>query len=128
MGLWSRSVRAAGWACALGSALILVNLLLVLGTSPEEWRPSAEWQAADEIKGWMHADLFLGWFGWWGYAGHVVWVPVAVTKGWQAWRRGLRPTTSERGLVLVDVISVVGISALVHLTWLKYPSFNIPLL
>jgi hypothetical protein len=76
----------------------------------------------------MHADLLLGWFGWWGYAAHFVWAPVAIAKGWQAWRKGMRPTASERSLVLIDVCAVVGISALVRLTWLKYPSFNIPLL
>jgi hypothetical protein len=42
MGLWSKWVRVAGWICALGSVLVLVNLLLVLAASPEEWRPTAE--------------------------------------------------------------------------------------
>ena len=128
MGLWSRGVRIGGWVCAIGSALVLINLLLVLVASPEEWRPTAEWQGADEVRDLMHADLLLGWFGWWGYAAHIVWAPIAIVRGRQGWRKGLRPTAGERSLVLVDLCSLVGISALVHLTWLRYPSFNVPLL
>ena len=84
MGLWSRSVRISGWLCAFGSALILINLILVLFWAPEEWRPGSGWETA-ELGDLLHADLLIGWFGWWGYAGHLIWVPIALAKGWQAW-------------------------------------------
>jgi hypothetical protein len=77
---------------------------------------------------WIHSDLFFAWFGWWGYAGHVLWLPVALGTGWQAWRGGRRPSWGESAFVALDAAIVVAISAVVRLTWLKYSSFNVPLL
>ena len=125
MGLWSRKVRVGGCLCVLGSALVLLDLVRLL-LSAAGWRLGPDMGTFG--SGTLDGNLLPGWGGWWGYAGHLIWVPIAGAKGWQAWRRGQRPSLAERGLAVVDFCIVVGISLLVRFTWLGDSSLNMVLL
>ena len=125
-GIWSRRFRVVGWLCAAGSVLLTINLLVLLAELPKEWwlDPSAEVVDGQFDIRWMHVDLFLGWFGWWGYVANSVWLPTAIRKGHRAKRGGRRPTRSEAALFLVNVSVPMLISGLVHFTPLQYPTLQ----
>lgn len=119
--------------CVLGIALVLVDLLGLLAELPAHW-----WQAEQppqvtdggmqfELRG-MEADFGLGWLGSWGYMGSFFWLAVAAAKWIRGNRAGLVPDGRDRVMVLVLVALLCAISALVHLTPLRYPSYNIFLL
>ena len=121
----------AGWACLIGIALIVKELVSLLPYLPEHW-----WRAADPIRpipGGIEIDLRtmfvdfsgIGWLGGWGYVASFVWVPVAVLRAIQARRRGDAGTRGQRILLASQCSVLLATLALVHLTPLHYPQYNI---
>ena len=120
-GVWSQRVQIGGWVCALGSGFVLVCFLAVLNDLPAD-----RGSDANNRYQWMHVDLgLLGWIAWWGYVGHVAWWPLALRGGVRGLRSGRHFSRSEQVLLAADVVVVAAISAIAHLTRLKYASFNV---
>ena len=131
--LLGRRMTQVGWACAVGIALVLFDLLALLRSLPAAWWfPDAGPQVTPSGIGFdlrlMEVHFGLAWLGAWGYLVSLLWLPVAVTKLVRARSRTERATTQDR-LVILTVALLLGVTtALHHLTPLRYPGYNIPLL
>ena len=120
-GVWSQRVQIGGWVCALGSGFLLICFLAVLNDLPKDWGSDS-----NNLYQWMHVDLGLfGWIAWWGYVGHLAWWPLALRCGLRGVRSGRHFSRYEKVLLATDVAVVAAISAVAHLTPLKYASFNV---
>jgi len=122
-----------GWLCVLGIALVIFDLSRLLHDLPGEWWHPEQPPRLDESG--MHfglrfmvVDFGLAWIGAWGYLGAFVWLPVTAVKAIRAARRGIATRPAERVLFLTLCLLLAATSALVHLTPLRYPHYNIPLL
>ena len=129
----SRRMMVLGWLCVFGIGLVIFDLVRLLPDLPDQWWHPEQPPVLDDSG--MHFDLRsmfvdfgLAWIGAWGYIGAFVWLPVAAFKAIRAARRGLATQNAERILFLAQCILLATTSALVHLTPLRYPHYNIPLL
>ncbi len=127
-------MRLVGWLCAFGIALVLFDLLLLLPRLPGQWwqpeqplRIDANGGAQFDLRI-MNVDFGLAWLGSWGYLAAFVWIPVALVKVFRARQNGVTTSPTERIILVLLVVLLCAISALVHLTPLRYPDYNIPLL
>jgi hypothetical protein len=126
-----RSMRIVGWLCAFGTALVIFELGRLLLELPLEWWHPEQGPglgASGINLRWMAVDFGLGWIGSWGYIAAFVWVPTAIVKAVRGKRSGVSTTGSERLVFAVVCALLCATSALVHLTPLRYPQYNIPLL
>jgi hypothetical protein len=128
-GLLSRWMRVVGWLCAFGIALMMFDLVRFLQWIPAEWWSQEQTARAPgsglEIAGRvMWADLGLAWLGQWGYLGSLLWIPAAIVWGVRGSRAGVVALPSERILFAVVCLLLIAITALVHLTPLRYPHYN----
>jgi hypothetical protein len=131
-GVLGRRMEIIGWLCAFGTILVIFDLGRLLLELPTEW-----WRVVPTVAvsghgmdlRMMFVDFFVpGWIGSWGYMAAFVWVPTATLKAWLGRRRGASSTRSERLVFGVVCALLCATSALVHLTPLRYPQYNIPLL
>jgi hypothetical protein len=130
----SRRMRLVGWLCAFGIALVVFDLLRFLPQLPVHW-----WQPEQPVRidvdggaqfdfRIMHVDFGLAWLGSWGYLAAFVWIPVAIVKAFRARPHGVVTSRGERIIFVLLVALLCATSALVHLTPLRYPDYNVPLL
>jgi hypothetical protein len=119
------TMRFVGWACVVGIACVIIEMVTVLPYLPEHW-----WIPPDQLRlspgqfdlrgmGYMHPGL-LGWFGQWGYLASFAWMPLAVWRARQVTRRGTGLTGQERVLLAVVPTLFLITQALLRLTPLKY--------
>ena len=120
--LWSRRFRTFGWLCVAGSVVLVANFLAVLPELSDWWQEPAQSLDGGLSFRWMHMDLFVGWFGWWGYLATFLWLPAAL---WKIHRRTDHLALSDRILLSLNLALPVFMSSLVRLTPLKYASFNV---
>jgi hypothetical protein len=128
-GRLSRRMRVVGWLCAFGIALMIYDLVRFLQWMPAEWWTQEQTARVPgsglEIDGrLMWADLGLAWLGQWGYLGSLLWIPAAIVRGVQGSRTGVAALPVERILFTVVCLLLLAITALVHLTPLRYPHYN----
>jgi hypothetical protein len=122
-------MRVAGWLCALGVALMIIDLLAFLPYLPSVWwlpegppQLDGKWIHFDLRI--MHADLGVAWLGQWGYLGSFIWLPWASLRAWHGGKAGRRARPSERILFVTLGTLLVAVSCLRHFTPLRYPNFN----
>ena len=130
-GIWGRKMQIAGCLCAVGVALVIFDLVRFLPDLPEDWWHPEQPPRVDAQGGMtfdtraMSVDFGLAWLGDWGYLGALVWIPTALTRAVLAWRRGRGSAASERILFLTLCSLMLATWCLMHLTPLRYPSYNI---
>jgi len=111
-----------------------VDLLLLLPRLPDQW-----WQAEQPLRfdasggaqfdlRIMNVDFGLAWLGSWGYLAAFVWIPIALVRLFRARQHGVPASPTERTILALLIVLLCAVSALVHLTPLRYPDYNIPLL
>jgi hypothetical protein len=129
-GVLGKRMRMIGWVCLAGSSLVLFDLVVLLPTMPSAWWGPPRPMGPDGV--WdlriMFVDFGLGWLGSPGYLGALVWIPLAILSAVRARRRGVVPTLLEWSLFASLAAELILTSCLVHLTPLRYASYNIPLL
>jgi hypothetical protein len=126
-GILSRRLRVIGWVCAAGIALMIFDLVMLLQSLPTEWW--TEERVVEAAGGGislriMWADLGLAWIGQWGYLASLIWVPTAIVRMVRRSRTGAVLLPAERILFVVLCSLLAIITALVHLTPLRYPHYN----
>jgi hypothetical protein len=120
-----RGMRLLGWACVVGIACVIIEMLTVLPYLPEIW-----WTPPEQVRlppgqvdlrgmGVMHPGL-LGWLGTWGHLAAFVWIPLALWRAYQTVRRGTPLESEERVLLALVPTLFVLAEALLRLTPLKY--------
>jgi hypothetical protein len=120
-----RGMRLVGWACVVGIACVIIEMVTVLPHLAEAWwtppeqLPLAPAQFDLRGMGVMHPGP-LGWLGRWGYLAAFVWIPLAVWRAHQAGRRGATLGSEERVLLALVPTLLVVAQALLRLTPLKY--------
>jgi len=121
----------AGWACLAGVALVIIELMSLLPYLPEHW-----WRAGEPVRaipGGIEIDLRtmnvdfsgIGWLGSWGYMGSFLWIPLAFFRAVEARRRGEVGTRAQRVLLALQCTLLLATLALVRLTPLHYPQYNV---
>ena len=126
-------MRIVGLWCVVSVLLVIFDLVRFLPELPAHWwspeQPPRMGESGMQFDlRVMWVDFGLAWLGSWGYLTAFVWIPVAVIKVVRASRRGLRPATTDWILLGLLATLLCGTSALYHLTPLRYPQYNIPLL
>ena len=126
-GIWARWFLVVGCFCAFGCVLLTIDFLALLHELPSEWwaEPRVDPTGSEFDIRWMHVDFFFGWLGWWGYVINLLWLPAAAWKRYQASKSGGVPSRLERALMATNAMLPISISGLVHLTPLKFPSYNV---
>jgi len=123
-------MRIVGWLCVLGVTLMIVDFAWCLGTLPEEWWGPEQAVRVDatgvhfDLR-WMAVDFGLAWLGQWGYLAAFIWIPTAVVRFLKARRASQVALPSERILFATLCALMLALTALVHLTPLRYPSYNV---
>jgi hypothetical protein len=114
-------MRLVGWACVVGIACVIIEMLTVLPYLPEVW-----WTPPEQLRlallgrfdprgmGVMHPGL-LGWLGIWGHLAAFVWIPLALWRAYQAVRRGVTLESEERVLLALAPILFLLAEALLRL-------------
>ena len=129
-GALGRRRRGIGWFCFACTAIVVLDLLLMLPTMPAKWwTPPEPVTLASTSPEWdlriMYVDFGLGSFAWWGYALSVFWIPLAALRAYRSTRVGLAMALEEWILVVGLVVLASLPSAIVRLTPLKYAHLNI---
>jgi hypothetical protein len=130
-GIWGRKMQVVGWLCVVGVALVIFDLVSLLPHLPEAWWHPEQPPRLDQRGGMtfdlrtMSVDFGLAWLGDWGYLAALIWIPTAVARAVRARPLGLTSTPAERILFVTLCVLMTAASLLVHLTPLRYPSYNI---
>ena len=126
----SRRTQLIGWLCAIGIALLFLELAASLPYMPAEW-----WQPARDLgpnrfslREMISDPGLLGWIGGWGYLASFLWMPWAFWKAGMAYRRAVPFHPAERVLLALVPTLFGALQALVRLTPLRYAGYQYPLL
>jgi hypothetical protein len=127
-------MQVVGWLCILGVSLVILDLVRLLPLLPEHWWRPEQPPALDPQGGMtfdlrmMTVDSGLAWLGGWGYLAALIWIPTAIVRAVRARSRGMITAPRER-IVFVTLCLLMTVTwSLVHLTPLRYVSYNILLL
>jgi len=120
-----RAMTVVGLLCIAGTLAVIRELITLLPEMPADWwsPPTASSRETSQFDlRAMVVDLSgLAWLGSWLYGISFIWL---VVVAWRFFRRRVALVPRDRVLVAVQVVLLLVVLGLTHLTPLKYPWFH----